>query len=151
MTNQQVAFSISKAITDGYINFMTNLLSDCNLPTDLADLPVKFNEPIYGSPSPSFTEFMAPGIIIIIIFFLAVGLTGEAFIAEKLDGILDRSWVAGVLPSEVMLSHILTQFLVLIGQTTITLVFIFVVFEIPCEGPIGWLILIAILQVGTDI
>ena len=84
MTNQQVAFSISKAITDGYINFMTNLLSDCNLPTDLADLPVKFNEPIYGSPSPSFTEFMAPGIIIIIIFFLAVGLTGEAFIAEKL-------------------------------------------------------------------
>ena len=84
MTNQQVAFSISKAITDGYINFMTNLLLDCNLPTDLADLPVKFNEPIYGSQSPSFTEFMAPGIIIIIIFFLAVGLTGEAFIAEKL-------------------------------------------------------------------
>ena len=84
MTNQQVAFSISKAITDGYINFMTNLLLDCNLPTDLADLPVKFTEPIYGSQSPSFTEFMAPGIIIIIIFFLAVGLTGEAFIAEKL-------------------------------------------------------------------
>ena len=59
---------------------------------------------------------------------------------------MDRSWVAGVLPFEVMLSHILTQFFVLIGQTTITLIFIFLVFKIPCNGPIGWIIVIAILQ-----
>jgi hypothetical protein len=30
------------------------------------------------------------GIIILINFFLAVALTGEAFIAEKRDGLLDR-------------------------------------------------------------
>ena len=59
---------------------------------------------------------------------------------------LDRSWVAGVLPFEVMLSHIFTQFLVLIGQTTITLIFIFLVFEIPCNGPVGWIVVIAVLQ-----
>ena len=45
-----------------------------------------------------------------------------------------------------MLSHIFTQFLVLVGQTTITLVFIFLVFEIPCNGPIAWIVVIAILQ-----
>ena len=109
-------------------------------------MPLKFNQPIYGSLNPSFTEFMAPGVIIIIIFFLAVALTGEAFISEKQDGLLDRSWVSGVLPIEVMSSHILTQFLVLLVQTSITLIFIFLVFGIPCRGPIGWLILIGNVQ-----
>jgi len=146
MTNQQVAYTLQKGISDGFSNFMSDLLKDCSLPEDMGDLPLNFNSPVYGSANPSFTEFMAPGIIIIILFFLAVGLTGEAFIAEKQDGLLDRSWVAGVLPFEVMLSHILTQFFVLIGQTTITLIFIFLVFKIPCNGPIGWIIVIAILQ-----
>ena len=83
-TNQQVAFRITNALSDGYVKFTKNLLSDCDLPLDLADPPVRFNEPIYGSASPNFTEFMAPGIIIIIIFFLAVALTGEAYITEKM-------------------------------------------------------------------
>jgi hypothetical protein len=47
-------------------------------------------EPIYGPKIPNFTDFMAPGIILLIIFFLAVALTGEAFILEKKDGLLDR-------------------------------------------------------------
>jgi len=146
MTNQQIAYTLQKGIADGFEDFMTELLKDCNMPEDMANLPLHFNTPIYGAPDPNFTEFMAPGIIIIIIFFLAVGLTGEAFIAEKQDGILDRSWVAGVLPSEVMISHIFTQFLVLLIQTGLTLVFIFAVFEIPCNGPVGWIVVIAILQ-----
>ena len=146
MSNHQVAFTMQKSISDALNNFMSDLLSDCNFPQDMADIPLHFNTPIYGSSNPSFTEFMAPGIIIIIIFFLSVAATGEAFIAEKQDGLLDRSWVAGVLPSEVMLSHILTQFGVLLIQTAITLIFIFLVFAIPCSGPVGWVVVIAILQ-----
>ena len=83
MTNQQVAYTLQKGISDGFSNFMSDLLKDCSLPEDMGDLPLNFNSPVYGSANPSFTEFMAPGIIIIILFFLAVGLTGEAFIAEK--------------------------------------------------------------------
>ena len=45
-----------------------------------------------------------------------------------------------------MLSHIFTQFIVLLGQITITLVFVFLVFKIPCNGPVGWIVVIAILQ-----
>ncbi len=62
------------------------------------------------------------------------------------DGLLNRSWVAGVLPSEIMFSHIATQFVVLLGQTGITLIFILLVFGIPCQGPLGWLIVLTILQ-----
>ena len=33
---------------------------------------------------------MAPGIIILIMYFLAMALTGEVFIIERKDGLIDR-------------------------------------------------------------
>ena len=72
----------------------------------------------------------------------------KVFITEKRDGLLDRSWIAGVLPSEVLFSHVVTQFIVLCGQVAITLVFILLVFGIPNLGPVGWLIGLALAQ-GT--
>ena len=90
---------------------------------------------------------MAPGIIIMIIYFLAVALTGEAFIMERSGGLLERSWVAGVRPSEILASHIIIQFPVMIIQTIITLSFILFVFNVSCDGPLLWLSIITLLQV----
>ena len=94
---------------------------------------------------------MAPGIIILIIYFLAVALTGEAFIMERASGLLDRSWIAGVRPSEILASHILVQFCVMMVQTAVTLATILIVFKIPCRGPVEWLATITMLQVGDFI
>lgn len=147
-SNQQVSFVLKRSIADGYSNFFKELLSDCGFPEETADTPLIFDTPVYGPEEANFTDFMAPGIIILIIFFLALALTGELFITEKRDGLLDRSWIAGVLPSEVLIAHVLTQFLILIGQAAITLIFILIVFNIPCKGPVGWLIGLTLLQ-GT--
>ena len=91
-------------------------------------------------------SLQAPGIIIIIIYFLAVALTGESFITERATGLLERSRVAGVQPSEILASHIITQCGVMIIQTAITLSFILLVFNIPCAGPVAWLAVITLLQ-----
>ncbi|TRY76558.1 hypothetical protein TCAL_02660 [Tigriopus californicus] len=148
MSNQQVAFQLQKALHEGYQSFFRQLLTDCEFPPEMGDLPLVFKDPVYGDLHPNFTEFMAPGIIILIIFFLALSLTGDIFVTERRDGLLDRSWIAGVLPSEILISHVFTQFLVLAGQTAITLVFIFLVFHIKCEGPVGWIVGLTLLQ-GT--
>ena len=47
---------------------------------------------------------------------------------------------------EILVAAVLTQFLVLVGQTIITLVFILGVFGIPCHGPLGWVIALTLLQ-----
>ena len=44
-----------------YENFAADLLSACQLPKQLAALPIAFEKPVYGSNEPTFTEFMAPG------------------------------------------------------------------------------------------
>ncbi|XP_040563313.1 ABC transporter G family member 20 isoform X1 [Lepeophtheirus salmonis] len=148
MTNQQVSFSIKRIIFDSYKDFIGGLMTDCELPSELAASPVRYEDPIYGVENPSFTSFMAPGIIVIIIYFLAMALTGDAFLLERRDGLLDRSWVAGVSALEYILAVILTQFIVMIIQTIITLIFILIVFQITCNGPLLWLIVLTLLQ-GT--
>ena len=54
--------------------------------------------------------------------------------------------VAGVLSVEILSAAVVTQFVVLVGQTLITLVFILGVFGIPCHGPLGWVIALTLLQ-----
>ena len=82
-------------------------------------------------------------------YFLAVALTGEAFIIERASGLLDRSWIAGVRPSEILASHILVQFCVMLVQTAVTLATILLVFNIPCRGPLEWLAILTMLQVSN--
>ena len=45
-----------------------------------------FETPVYGSNEPTFTEFMAPGVILSITYFMAVGLTALSFIIERKVG-----------------------------------------------------------------
>ena len=121
-------------------------MESCDLPDELASLPVAFEEPVYGSNEPTFTEFMAPGVILSITYFMAVGLTALSFIIERKEGLLDRSWVAGVTATEVMLAHVVAQFVVMAVQVALVLVFMIYVFEVPAEGPMPWIVLLTLLQ-----
>lgn len=42
----------------------------------------------------------------------------------------------------------LTQFAVICGQAALTLIFVLLVFGVPCNGPVGWLIGLTLMQ-GT--
>ena len=118
---------------------------------------------MYGSNSPTFTEFMAPGVILSITvctakanisllnltaqYFMAVGLTSISFIIERKEGLLDRSWIAGVTRCctrtlscllyctamyslEVMLAHVVAQFTVMLVQVGFVLLFMIAVFQV---------------------
>nr|AHK05671.1 ATP-binding cassette transporter sub-family H 88708 [Tigriopus japonicus] len=146
MTNQQVGYTIQLRLSEAYEKFAQSLLNSCNFPKELASLPIAFEEPIYGSNEPTFTEFMAPGVILSITYFMAVGLTALSFIIERKEGLLDRSWVAGVTATEVMLAHVVAQFVVMVVQVALVLVFMIYVFNVPAEGPLIWIILLTIFQ-----
>lgn len=146
MSNQQIGLMLSRNLQYSYRDFAKNLLTSCEQNPKLADVPIQFLNPIYGSNDPSFTDFVAPGVILTIVFFLAVALTSSALIIERMEGLLDRSWVAGVSPGEILFSHVVTQFVVMCGQTALVLIFMILVFGVQCNGDIGWVILITILQ-----
>ncbi|XP_064485038.1 ABC transporter G family member 20-like isoform X3 [Ornithodoros turicata] len=146
MTNQQIGYTVQKAIFEAFASFTETILKRMNKNPALAQLPVVVKPPIYGVGKPSFTEFMAPGIIISITYIMAVGLTAISIVSEQKEGLLERSWVAGVRPLEVILSHVICQYLVMFVQVSGLLIFTFLVFEIPSRGPFVWVVLLTLLQ-----
>ncbi|KAI0241754.1 ABC transporter G family member 20 [Lamellibrachia satsuma] len=146
MTNQQVALTVQKETTAAFERFLEAEMSKIGMNPELAEIPVKLELPIYGERDPSFTNFMAPGIILSITFFMATGLTALSFVLERKQGLLDRSFVAGVTAVEVMLGHMCSQFLVLLVQVSLLLVFILAVFQVPFQGPLILVILLTLMQ-----
>lgn len=146
MSNQQIGIILNRDLQLSYKDFVQEFLESCGHNPKLGDVPIQFKEPIYGSSEPSFTDFVAPGVILTIVFFLAVALTSSALIIERMEGLLDRSWVAGVTPGEILFSHVITQFVVMCGQTALVLIFMILVFGVECKGDIGWVVVLTILQ-----
>lgn len=80
------------------------------------------------------------------IFILAVALTGGSILTEKGEGTIERCLVAGVTMFEILLSHIITEFVIMVGQTGIVLGFAFIIFDVQNVGPWLWVILLSLLQ-----
>ena len=130
MTNQQVGFTIQMRLAEAFQAFSSSVLSSCKIPDTVTSLPIQFETPVYGANEPTFTEFMAPGVILSITYFMAVGLTSISFIIERKEGLLDRSWIAGVTTLEVMFAHVVAQFVVMVVQVGFVLIFMILVFKV---------------------
>ena len=76
-------------LMEGYSDFMKALLKSCNMSHDLIELPIKISDPNFPTDDwPDFQFFAAPGLIIFIVFYLAVILAGDAFIDESLVSVI---------------------------------------------------------------
>nr|CAI5851715.1 unnamed protein product [Callosobruchus analis] len=64
MSNQQIGITLQRDLQLSYQNFTKDILRDCDINEELASLPISFKDPIYGSNKPSFTDFVAPGVIL---------------------------------------------------------------------------------------
>ncbi|KAK8778328.1 hypothetical protein V5799_020336 [Amblyomma americanum] len=76
-------------------------------------------------------------------FFLGVNADNRTIEDSSINVYLDMTRVR---PFEVILSHVICQFLVMFVQVAGLLVFTFIVFEIPSRGPFVWVVLLTLLQ-----
>ena len=51
-------------------------------------------------------------------------------IMERTEGLLDRTWIAGVTPGEFALAHFLVSLVVNLLQVAVTLVFMILIFQV---------------------
>lgn len=110
--------------------FLRDVLSSIKYDPGLADPPVIIEKPIYGDRIQRFLNFAAPGMMISIIFFSAIGLTALILVVEKKEGLLERSWVAGATTVEVMLAHIIVKFFIQFIQIILMIIFADVIFSV---------------------
>ncbi len=153
ITNQHVAFTLQMKFVEAFEAFVKQLVSSCGLPEELTQIPLVFEAPIFGTHDLTFTDFMAPGIILTIVHSMALGYSAIIIIMERNEGLLDRTWVAGVAPGEFALAHFLVSLVVNLIQVVVTLIFMIFVFQVPNEGSFFLVFLLTMLQgvCGTTI
>jgi ABC-type multidrug transport system permease subunit len=148
-TDEQITVVLQTKFLYAYEAFSkkaVTLLSDNTANPAAVESGVQFGHNIYGEEKPKFTYYMAPGILVSISFSMAVGLTATTLILERKEGLLDRSWVAGVNVLEVVLAHAVTQLFIIVIQMALMVFFLIVVFDVPCEGNVTFVLLLVILQ-----
>ena len=136
---QQLIYSIVKCVKQFLITISDKYLAKYSA-------PIVVKQIIYGSESPTFMEFLAPGYVISFIFISSMLLTAYLLITDQLNGLLERCLSTGTSGSEVLLSHLITQMKVLVIQVLIILTVTFTFIGIPMRGPIMSLILLVYLQ-----
>jgi ABC-type transport system involved in cytochrome c biogenesis permease component len=100
---------------------------------NLLDTPIVKNA-IYGQNDPQFIDFMAPGIMVTIIFLLSIGLTALLFVIEKKEGLLERTAVANVNTIELIGAHVTLKLVVMVIQTAVLLAITTLLFDIRVQG-----------------
>lgn len=168
----QVSYFIQYTLRKKFIDFTTSILADCNLPTSLLNV-VHFERPIYGSEGIEFQQYVAPGVIMTyvfricyspnsnnscnlpklngplsyrMVFFLAALMTAAVFISERLDGVWDRTLVAGVSPTEMLFAHLFNQLIVMFLQSCEVIAYVGLVFNSYNMGDTNLLIFLLTLN-----
>ncbi|CAF0942665.1 unnamed protein product [Brachionus calyciflorus] len=147
-TNQQIALITQARIAEAYQSFLIKFIPFLPFPIDpkLLNSPIVLQEPIYGENNPQFINFMAPGIMATIIFTLTIGMTGLMFVIEKKEGLMDRSWVAGINAVEVLSAHIASKIIIMTVQITLLILISTLVFGVNMKGSIFVSALLLLLQ-----
>uniref|UniRef100_A0A1L8DDG1 Putative abc transporter g family member 20 n=1 Tax=Nyssomyia neivai TaxID=330878 RepID=A0A1L8DDG1_9DIPT len=145
MSNDQIGFLIYRDLQYAYLDFIQDVLKACDMNPALGLVPVHFQDPIYGPRNPDFTDFAAPGVILTIIFFLSVDLKSGAMLIERNEGMLERYLVSGITGVEILFSHVATQFMIMVGQTILVLLFAFTFFGLTINGEMALVIILTIL------
>uniref|UniRef100_A0A1B6GX14 Uncharacterized protein n=1 Tax=Cuerna arida TaxID=1464854 RepID=A0A1B6GX14_9HEMI len=146
MSNQQISFMLRRDLYSAYEELGLVYAQKYGLSPDLLKIPIRFNKPVYGPPVPNFTDFAAPGVMLTIIFFLAVALTSGSMLVERNEGMMERGLVSGITGVEILTAHVITQFLVMLGQSVMVVGFALFVFDVTNHGDVIWVLVLVVLD-----
>ena len=102
--------------------------------------------PVYGQLNPSFRDYIAPALVLAITYAMSVGLTALAFVQERMEGILERTVVSGVLSVHIFFAHFIVEFVMMLIQTVVMLIFLFKVFGVTQNGSLLLVITLTLVQ-----
>ncbi|CAH0401685.1 unnamed protein product [Chilo suppressalis] len=143
--NKQIKWMLKKDLAEAFVDVLTNMTVACDLPERALAIPAHIHDPIYGLKMPNMTDFAAPGVILTVIYFLAVALTSGALLSERNEGTLERSLVSGITSVEILFALLIVELVVMFLQTVGVMIIAFLVFELSQNGPIGWVVFLTFL------
>lgn len=62
-SDQQLTYFLEKKLRETYREFAENMMTDCEMPRRLGNVPIRFEKPIFGTFDDEFTTYIAPGVV----------------------------------------------------------------------------------------
>ncbi|KAK6632858.1 hypothetical protein RUM43_012597 [Polyplax serrata] len=146
MSRRQSALLLERRLLKLQQDVVNEIFDECKIPEKIGKVPVHFYKPVYGSFHSTYNQYMTPGVVTTMIFFLAVSVTATIMIVERLDGIWDRTLLAGVSSTEILISHIVLEAGVICLQVVEVIIFVFFIFGMPCAGRYFDIVILLLLQ-----
>lgn len=137
---------LKNAIYSTYQRFREKLANECGQNRDAVQMPIVFLKAIYGSNTGDMKEFVSPGALLCIVFFLSVSVTSLDLLTDKTEGLLQRSYIAGVSFREMLISHTTIQFIIVLVQSILVVFVHIALFGNHCEGLYAELVLLLLFQ-----
>lgn len=134
LSNQYIGNMVKASVTLGTIDFVHEVLNECNITQKLFDVPLTYEKPVYGSMIPKFTHFASVAMLSLCAFYLPTILTASLMITEKMGGLIERIMVAGVTFSEMTASMLIVQLVVMLIQNILSLIVMYGFFDNPMIG-----------------
>ncbi|KAB0791854.1 hypothetical protein PPYR_03654 [Photinus pyralis] len=131
---KDIAAYVQRFTTEAFSDFIGLYLSSCNVSTKLMDLPIQWKDPVYGGKQVELTTNGAPAFFLMTAFFVASMVTSTSILIEKSERTYDRIFAMGVGHGEILVSHLITDFCLVLGQNAAMLVVAFCVFGLSSHG-----------------
>lgn len=142
----QITHFLQQNLYSTFETFLEDLMEDCGKERRVGSIPMQFNA-MFGSFKDESRRSMTPGILISLYFFLASMLTATAFISDRLDGIWNRVLLAGVVPSEFLAAHVITNTAIMVLQSVEFVIVTKYIYALENQGS-SWLVVSLIFLVG---
>jgi len=131
-TKNQISYTIQDQIVESLKNVTLKYLNLFK-PYNKTDYPFIFENKNYNEDKSSFTDYMAPGIALSVIFFLSVASTASNYVLERQLGLIERSHLAGVKIIELLFSQLIIYSVLMIAQIFIVLVLLYFLLDIEIK------------------
>nr|AIN44129.1 ABC protein subfamily ABCH [Laodelphax striatellus] len=131
MSNHVVANIMTMDLSTTLIDFFRKLFHECHWPDTVVQLPMRIEEPIYGTRRPVFTHFQSPAILVAFGFYFPLLFTTAFLLHEKVSGVLERTMTVGLTPLELILAHLVLQVVITNLQTALMHFIFYVLFDNP--------------------
>ena len=144
--DKQISFYLQIKLQDFFFDKYKTILKQCKITPKFANLPLQFEEPIFGKKDQNYATFVAPPFILTLIFIQATSICSSVIVTDRHSGVWDRILVQGVTTAEILITHLISQVTVIVVQVAAALCFYFLIFGVECKGSMTTVVWMTLLE-----
>ncbi|XP_065916659.1 ABC transporter G family member 20-like [Dysidea avara] len=146
VVNQEIYSTVNLTLTKAYESVMKIVGRNLSIPEYISHPLFNISKYVYGKESLKYSDTVFAGAVGAMFITLSITLTASQLITERKEGVIDRTWVAGVSAMEIVFAQIIAFFILLIFQMTPSFFTVHYGFDVPKEGSMVLVFVIFLIE-----